>query len=159
MRLAKIMENDVVDCDDSICVSLWFYGCPHRCVGCHNSHLWEPDCMEEIANYNVEKKLDELIPKNGIMRNFSVLGGEPLADYNILDCNAILIHIRENFPNIKIYLWTGYTLEELKKEEKDYILKNVDVLIDGRFELEKRDITLKLRGSSNQRILYKGKDF
>ena len=47
MKIAKIIENDIVDCDDGICVSVWFFGCPHKCKGCHNSQLWEPNWLEE----------------------------------------------------------------------------------------------------------------
>lgn len=163
MNFAKIMENDIVDCDDGIAVSLWFNGCPHRCTGCHNSHLF--DVENEVNTLEVAEKIIELIPKNGVIRNFSVLGGEPLWKKNLFSADLIIRKVRENFPNIKIYVWTGYTLEELKEREyplknsTDEILKNIDVLIDGRFEIDKREITLKLRGSSNQRILYKGKDF
>lgn len=102
------------------------------------------------------------LTENGIQRNFSVLGGEPLAPQNINDTWEILWHVKRKFPNIKTYVWTGYTLEELYKlyeSSKETLLENVDVLIDGRFELKQRDVTLKLRGSSNQRILYKGVDF
>ena len=93
------------------------------------------------------------------MRNLSILGGEPLAPYNRTNTALIINKVKKVYPNIKIYLWTGYTMEELKTKEIDddikYILSNVDVLIDGRFEIDKRDITLKLRGSSNQRIFRK----
>lgn len=76
--------------------------------------------------------------------------------------NEVVAHVRNTFPNIKIYLWTGDTIEHLLKlndPEINCILNNIDVLIDGPFIQEQRDITLKLRGSSNQRILHKGKDF
>ena len=70
--------------------------------------------------------------------------------------------VRQTYPTIKIFIWTGYELEELQKEGDETIceiLKNIDVLITGRFILEQRDITLPLRGSRNQKILYKGEDF
>ena len=87
------------------------------------------------------------------------MGGEPLAPENFTDTYYIIRQIKEKFPTIKIFIWTGYILEELKEMYNDLIFEYIDVLIDGRFELDKRDITLKLRGSSNQRILYKGTDF
>ena len=70
--------------------------------------------------------------------------------------------MRNTFPNIKIYIWTGYTIEHLQKlndSEINCILTNIDVLIDGPFVQAERDITLELRGSRNQRILYRGVDF
>ena len=161
MKIAKIMENDIVDCDDGICVSAWFFGCPHKCKGCHNSQLWEPNCLEETKESEVIDKVINLINKNNISRNLSILGGEPLAEYNLMNTSNLITSVRNVYPNIKIYLWTGYTLEQLDKKNIfiEQILRNIDVLIDGPFVLEKRDITLKLRGSSNQRILYRGIDF
>lgn len=156
MKFVKFIENDIVDSDDGVAVSVWFGGCPHKCKGCHNAQLWDEDCVEEIPLDNVIKELIPLINKNGIMRNLSILGGEPLAPYNRTNTALIINKVKKVYPNIKIYLWTGYTMEELKTKEIDddikYILSNVDVLIDGRFEIDKRDITLKLRGSSNQRV-------
>lgn len=90
------------------------------------------------------------------------MGGEPLTTYNLSFVLDIIKSIKKEYPKIIIYLWTGYTLEELKqRQEKEIeeILQYIDVLIDGRFIYEQRDITLPLRGSSNQRILKKGIDF
>ena len=71
----------------------------------------------------------------------------------------ILAIIKRYYPNIKTYVWSGYTIEELIKKYSSNILNNIDVLIDGKFILEERDITLHLRGSRNQRILRRGVDF
>lgn len=84
------------------------------------------------------------------------MGGEPLCDENLFLTQLIISLIREKYPFIKIYLWTGYIYENLrnKKNNKiDYILNNIDYLIDGPFILEERDITLPMRGSRNQRVL------
>lgn len=163
MRFVKFIENDIVDCDDGICVSVWYFGCPHRCKGCHNANLWEDDYLPETDIEEVLNKLISLINKNGIMRNLSFLGGEPLYNKNLEDTIYIAKKIKEIYPEIKIYLWTGYLLEDLQEKSKtniDYkeILELIDVLIDGPFVLEKRDLTLKLRGSSNQRIFRKNKN-
>ena len=90
------------------------------------------------------------------------MGGEPLCSENLEPVENIVAGVRTAFPHIKIFLWTGYTLEELKKQKNKYIesiLSHIDVLIDGPFIQEKKDLTLELRGSSNQRILYKNIDF
>lgn len=100
-------------------------------------------------------KISLLIKKNNVLRNFSILGGEPLCEENIVDVTVIISLIRLMHPNIKIFLWTGYTMEELIKRTNVYtevILALIDVLIDGPYIEEERDITLPLRGSRNQRI-------
>lgn len=158
MRIAGIIEDDIVDSDDGVAVSLWTVGCPHRCKGCHNQNLWDYGAGQDIPINTVIKEIKEKINKNGILRNFSVLGGEPLDPCNVDDVAEVLREIRTAFPNIKIYLWTGYTFEELS-ERKDVraALRNVDVLIEGRYIEELRQ-NLPLRGSSNQRIYIRGKD-
>jgi anaerobic ribonucleoside-triphosphate reductase activating protein len=154
MRYAGLIENDIVDSDDGICVSLWMQGCPHHCKGCHNPETWDFNGGTEIDREKLVENVISSLTQNGIKRNFSVLGGEPLAPENLGDAAYIISKVRENFPDIKIYLWTGYVIEELNKKNIfiKQILKNIDVLIDGPFILEKKDLTLKLRGSTNQRI-------
>ena len=161
VRYADLNKNDFIN-GEGVSVSLWVQGCPHHCPGCHNSEQWNFEGGKYINNQLLIEEIFTALTENGIQRNFSVLGGEPLAPQNINDTWEILWHVKRKFPDIKTYVWTGYTLEELYKlyeSSKETLLENVDVLIDGRFELKQRDITLKLRGSSNQRILYKGVDF
>jgi anaerobic ribonucleoside-triphosphate reductase activating protein len=154
MKYAGLIENDIVDSDDGICVSLWMQGCPHHCKGCHNPETWDFNGGIEIDREKLVENVISSLTQNGIKRNFSVLGGEPLAPENLGDAAYIISKVRESFPDIKIYLWTGYVIEELNKKNIfiKQILKNIDVLIDGPFILEKKDLTLKLRGSTNQRI-------
>lgn len=159
-RYAKIMTNDIVDGTD-VCVSLWMQGCPIKCQGCHNSSIWDFNGGYEIPT-DIRGYIIKAICANGIIRNFSVLGGEPLCQENVQDVDDIISGVRVAYPEIKIFLWTGYTLEQLKEQKNkhiDNILSNIDVLIDGPYIESLRDITLELRGSANQRILYKGKDF
>lgn len=159
-RYAKIMTNDIVDGTD-VCVSLWMQGCPIKCQGCHNSSIWDFNGGYEIPT-DIRGHIIKAICANGIIRNFSVLGGEPLCQENVQDVDDIISGVRIAYPEIKIFLWTGYTLEQLKEQKNkhiDNILSNIDVLIDGPYIESLRDITLELRGSANQRILYKGKDF
>lgn len=159
-RYAKIMTNDIVDGTD-VCVSLWMQGCPIKCQGCHNSSIWDFNGGYEIPT-DIRGHIIKAICANGIIRNFSVLGGEPLCQENVQDVDDIISGVRIAYPEIKIFLWTGYTLEQLKEQKNkhiDNILSNIDVLIDGPYIESLRNITLELRGSANQRILYKGKDF
>ena len=158
MRIAGIIDDDIVDSDDGVAVSLWTVGCPHHCKGCHNQNLWDYDAGQDIPIKMVIDELKEKINKNGVMRNLSILGGEPLDPQNVKDVDKVLKEVRATYPNIKIYLWTGYTFEELeKREDVRGALRNVDVLIEGRFVEELRQ-DLPLRGSSNQRVYIRGKD-
>ena len=158
MRIAGLTINDTTNGED-ICVSLWVQGCPHRCKGCHNPESWDFNGGEYKNNDILLEEIYDAISANGIQRNFSILGGEPLAPQNINDTYYILWEVKQRYPSIKTYELTGYTLEQLKEMYKDTLLENVDVLIDGPFIKAERDITLKFRGSKNQRILYKGVDY
>ena len=158
VKFAAINKNDFIN-GEGVCVSLWVQGCPHHCKGCHNPEQWDFNGGNEI---DIDILINEIliaIEANGIQRNFSILGGEPMAQRNISNTLYILEQIKKHFQNIKTYVWTGYTIEELLSLYNKEILQNIDILIDGRFVLAERDITLKLRGSKNQRILYKGTDF
>lgn len=158
MRVAGLTKNDTTN-GEGICVSLWVQGCPHHCKGCHNPESWDFNGGEYKNNDILLEEIYDAISANGIQRNFSILGGEPLAPQNINDTYYILWEVKQRYPSIKTFVWTGYTLEQLQEMYKDTLLENVDVLIDGPFIKAERDITLKFRGSKNQRILYKGVDY
>lgn len=158
MRYAGIIENDVVN-GEGVCLSVFTQGCPHRCKGCFNSKTW--DFNGGIKIEDIDKFIKNIVIKiraNGVHRNLSILGGEPLCKENQHFVFLLVKVVREVYPDIKIFLWTGYYLENVPKNiYTDFILKNVNVIIDGPFIEEERDITLKLRGSKNQRILTKEK--
>lgn len=161
-RYAKIKFNDIVD-GEGICVSFWTQGCPFRCPGCHNPDTWDFNGGIEIPS-DIKGQIIKALSANGVQRNFSVLGGEPLCEENLDLVHSLIMAVRIAYPEIKIFVWSGFVIEALKKraetnEKLADILKNIDVLIDGPFIQEERNITLKLRGSSNQRILYRGQDF
>ena len=159
-KYAGLITNDFCN-GKGVCVSFFTQGCPHHCKGCHNPETWDFEKGQPLPT-NIRGQIIKAIGANGIIRNFSVLGGEPLCPQNIEEVDKIISGVRAAYPNIKIFLWTGYTLEELKKENNifiDEILSNIDVLIDGPYIEAERDITLELRGSKNQRILYKNIDF
>lgn len=156
MRIAALKTNDIVDSDDGFSVSLWTAGCPHHCKGCHNSQYWGLDTGEECTDLDaLTTRILRAVHRNGLERCFSILGGEPMAPHNREGVAYLINRIKSKCPTIKIYLWSGYTIEELRcmhDENVDLALSEVDFLIEGRFVQELRDITLKLRGSSNQRI-------
>lgn len=155
MNYATIKENDIAN-GEGVCVSLFVSGCPHHCKGCFNPETWDYNYGTPFTQETIDYISDSLT-KNEIQRNFSILGGEPLAPQNREAVCDVVQQIRKKFPNIIIYLWTGYLFEDLVLEsDRDFfltkILTNINVLIDGPFVEEKRDLRLKFRGSSNQRI-------
>ena len=159
-RYAGIMDNDMVD-GDGIVVSFWVQGCPICCSACQNPQTWMKDGGYPLPE-NYLELIDEKLDANGVKRNFSLLGGEPFAEYNLDLSLSVLKHVRETHPDIKIYCWTGYTLMQLSQRENPMVqemLKYIDILVDGPFIYALKDTSLFLRGSSNQRILIRGKDF
>lgn len=159
-RYAGLITNDFAN-GTGTCVSFWTQGCPHHCPGCQNPETWSFNGGQEVPT-DIRGQIIKAICANGIIRNFSVLGGEPLCDENLEEVDKIITAVRTAYPQIKIFVWTGYIIEELKEkhdEKIDSILSQIDVLIDGPFIEAERDITLELRGSKNQRILHRGIDF
>ena len=164
MRIAAVNNDDTVNSVDGPAISLWVCGCPHHCQGCHNPELWDfkPDnFLYEVRNTNDEevfwtKYLKPLLEDTDIKKNLAILGGEPLAPSNRLFVSNIILYVHKFFPDRKILLWSGYSLEEIEKMfNKPYeidFLSYVTYLITDRFDIKKRDVTLPLRGSSNQRI-------
>lgn len=161
MHIGGIVEDDIVDCDSGVAVSLFTAGCPHKCKGCHNANLWDYNFGEDENIIDIIDRLVYLIGKNNIERNFSVLGGEPLCPENLKDVSTIIRAVREKYPNIRIYVWTGYEYEDLPLDNAEIktILHDIDVLIDGPYIEDLRDTRLKLRGSSNQHIRLKRNGF
>lgn len=153
MRYAALKENDIVN-GEGVVVSLFMQGCPHHCHGCFNQETWDPQGGKEVDINKLIEKIENAISANGVIRNFSILGGEPFAPYNVRYTYYIVSQIREKYPNIKIYIWTGYYFDDIKDNKwVRNIIQDIDYIIDGPFEEDKKDITLKLRGSSNQHII------
>lgn len=151
LRYAKIKYNDVAN-GEGITLSFWTQGCDILCKGCQNSSIW---------NFNgghayTEETRDEILAKlneTEIERGLAILGGEPLHNKNIDVTIDVIQSVKRHYPNVKIWLWTGYRMEEINMEETKFILHYIDVLIDGQFEEDKKDLNLTWRGSSNQRVI------
>lgn len=159
MRYYGYMPNDFTN-GEGVSVSLWTVGCPHHCPGCFNKETWDFEGGYPVPA-DIKGQLVKAISANGIVRNFSVLGGEPLCPENKVFVDETIKAVRTAYPNIKIYVWTGYTYRDLISMNDDTInsiLSHIDVLIDGRFEEDEKDLTLKLRGSSNQNIIELNKE-
>ena len=133
-------------------VVLWCSGCSHHCKGCHNPETWQRDAGREFTSAEKEKLFSLL--KEPYIQGITFSGGDPLFRANIDDVYTLLQDIKTNFPDKDIWMYIGYTFEELQRDiERKKILPYIDVLIDGKFILEQRDITLAFRGSANQRII------
>lgn len=153
MRYAGIIKNDTSS-GPGVCVSFFTQGCPFRCIGCQNPETWDFDGGKEFT----DEALDEVINSinaNGILRPLCIMGGEPLCDENLQLVETLIYTVKEVYPDLDIYLWTGYEYDDLVNDDSvQYILENITCIIDGRFIIEKRDVTLPMRGSSNQTINY-----
>ena len=157
-KIAGIYWDDTAAAP-GISLSVYFSGCHFHCPGCHNPEAWDfnygVDFTPELLNEIIEK-----MRKNGVERRLSILGGEPLCDENMEAVLLLINMVKKQYPDTIIYIWTGYTIEELQERHSPcikQILNSIDCLIDGRFEIDKRDTTLLLRGSCNQRIIKMGK--
>lgn len=165
MRYAQITPFEVCN-GKGAGVSLFTQGCHFRCKGCFNKDTWD-FCGGKEWTEDIENKFFELINRPYIKR-VAILGGEPLANENVSDVYRLIIKIKNKFPDKSIWLYTGYKWDGIINPvvtdnfdpERDQILncrksvaKMCDVLIDGRFVEELKDLTLKFCGSKNQRVI------
>lgn len=160
MKYAGIIYDDTAAAP-GLSLSFYTQGCPIHCPGCHNQDMWDFEGGYEF-NSEVRDRVITKLNENGILRNLCIMGGEPLCPQNAHMTELLCGFARIEYPDIKIYVWTGYTLEELCEREQNMdtpdgkrihnILECLDVLITNPFDISKRDITLELRGSSNQEI-------
>ena len=149
MRFSKIKNNDIAN-GVGITLSVWTQGCPHHCKGCFNKETWTFNEGKEFTNDDLNYIISNIDSFN-VKRNLSILGGEPLCPENVEGVINLCREFKKVYPDKLIYLWTGYTIEECNKLQKQ-VLEYVDFIIDGKFEEAKKNLNLHLRGSSNQRI-------
>ena len=143
--------------------SIFFSGCQFYCRGCFNSELWDFNVGEEFTREVYETKIKPTITDH--IAGLSCLGGEPLHPKNIESTLLLTQWFKEDFPDKNIWLWTGYSWENLIDAIFDYklddiscsnlekVLINIDVLVDGQFIEEQKDLTLPWCGSLNQRVI------
>ena len=155
MRYSGLIRNDLAAAP-GVSVTFFTQGCPHRCKGCHNPETWDFNGGKEFTP-QVLYEIYEAISANGLERSFCIMGGEPMCEENLFLTCMVIQNVRLRYPDIKIYLWTGYYYQELLKKNDpkiNLILNMIDYLIDGPYIEARRDITLQMRGSSNQNIIY-----
>ena len=149
MRYASIRSFDISN-GEGIGVALFTQGCHFHCKGCFNQETWDLAGGKEY-NLEVEDHIMELLSRDFIDR-FSILGGEPLLERNIVPITLLCKKIKKKYPDKKIWLYTGYDYDYIKDKLTD-LFENVDVVVDGTYKEELRDLNLHFRGSSNQRVI------
>ena len=147
MRYLKIENVDIGNGLDVGSV-LWVSGCSHHCPQCHNPQTWDKNAGEEFTGEVLDNLLEKL--KRPYIKRLTLSGGDPLFLGNRDEITNIVRKVKKNFPNIKIWCYTGYLWEDVKDLP---CMDFIDVLVDGEFKVELRDITLPFCGSSNQRII------
>jgi len=140
-------KNDIAN-GEGVRVSLFVSGCRNHCIGCHNPEAWDFGYGQPFTK-ETEKEIIEALRPSWI-QGISILGGEPCEEENKRVLIPFLKRIKQESPNSDTWLFSGYTYEMLRGEE---ILRYVDVLVDGPFLLEQKDISFAFCGSRNQRIL------
>lgn len=157
MYYGQIKKTDIAN-GLGVRVSLFVSGCTRHCKNCFNQETWSFSYGFPFTRQTEEEISSALAP--GYINGLSVLGGEPFEPSNQRELLPFLKRIKEKFPNKDIWCYTGCTYDvELAPggshytEATDQLLSVIDVLVDGPFVEEKKDITLKFRGSSNQRLL------
>lgn len=169
MRYASIRSLDISN-GEGVGVSLFVQGCPFHCKNCFNSDTWDFNGGKEWTE-KTKNKFMEFIDRPYIKR-VSFLGGECLAEQNLDEVLKLVQEIRNSYPDKTIWLYTGFEWNSLMSKicqptfpDKDFeriieihkkrkeIISNVDVLVDGEYIDEQKDLSLKFRGSKNQRVI------
>lgn len=151
---------------DGLRVVLWLSGCSHCCKGCQNSQTWDVNSGIKFDDSAKEELFREL--EKDYISGITLSGGDPLHGYNVREVYLLLREIKNKYPEKTVWIYTGYKFEEISyrhnphydflnstqtDDYRDLIINLCDVLIDGKYIEELKDLTLKWRGSSNQRVI------
>ena len=157
MNYGEIKKHDIAN-GLGVRVSLFVSGCTHHCKGCFNSETWDFNYGKPFTKETEKEIIDALKPS--FIKGLTLLGGEPFEKANQRVLLPFLKKVKEIYPDKNIWCYSGYLLdEELLKDSRarcevtDEMLSYIDVLVDGEFVEELKDISLKFRGSSNQRVI------
>lgn len=158
MNYCEIKYFDIAN-GPGVRTSLFVSGCTHHCKGCFNEMAWDFNSGKEYTTDVEGEIISSLSPS--FIAGLTILGGEPMEVRNQSGVAGLVKRIKADLPEKSIWLFSGYTFEELldisnsrcNGEFTMDILNNIDVLVDGKFVLELKDLSLKFRGSSNQRII------
>lgn len=146
IKYAKVIQESIVD-GPGLRVTVFLQGCPRHCEGCHNPELLptEEGGIEINEKDFAKMLLDSITP---LHKGITFSGGDPLMQHHAL--LKVIMIVRQANPNIDIWVYTGYDYEDIKSLP---VISLIDVLVDGPFKLNERDLSLKFKGSSNQRII------
>ncbi len=157
MYYGQIKNCDIAN-GEGVRVTLFVSGCTNRCEGCFQPQTWD-FCYGEPFTKETEDKLLKMLEPDYI-KGLTLLGGEPFEPENQRALLPFVKRVREAYPNKDIWAFSGFTLEQLLRDEShprcevtDELLSLIDILVDGKFDKEKKNIRLRFRGSENQRIL------
>lgn len=158
MYYGEIKTCDITN-GPGVRVSLFVSGCRNHCKGCFNSETWSFDYGQPFTDETITDIIEALDPY--YITGFSLLGGDPFEPENQRSCTVLLGEIRNVYPSISIWCWTGYLYDtDLLQGGKcwtpwtEQMLSYIDTLIDGPFIEEEKDVALSFRGSRNQRIIH-----
>lgn len=147
MRYHNITKDDMLN-GDGLRVVLWVAGCTHCCKECQNPITWDPDgglLFDKQAKDEIFEQLDK-----SYISGITFSGGDPLHIANELEVRELIEEIKEKYPDKTVWLYTGDVWENIYDSPT---VKNVDVLVDGEFHIEERDVKLMWKGSKNQRVI------
>ena len=167
MNYLQITHEDVCN-GDGLRVVLWLSGCSHHCYNCQNPQTWNPDSGIQFDESAKQEIFNEL--SKDYISGITFSGGDPLHENNLDDVLKLVKQIRISFPEKSIWLYTGYDFDLLNSKYNEYkytpfaantdewltrweIISNVDVLVDGKYIDEQKDLTLKWKGSKNQHVI------
>ena len=162
------ITHDDMNNGDGLRVVLWLSGCSHHCYNCQNPQTWNPDSgipFDESAKQEIFNELSK-----DYISGITFSGGDPLYENNLDEVLKLVKEIRISFPDKTIWFYTGYDFDLLNSKYNEYkytpfaanadewltrweIISNIDVLVDGEYIDEQKDLTLKWRGSKNQRVI------
>ena len=157
MYYGEIKKCDIAN-GEGVRVSLFVSGCTHHCPGCFNADTWNFKYGSEYTDQTEKEILEALSPS--YINGLTLLGGEPFEPENQKTLVGLLRKVRESYPEKNIWCYTGYNFENdllqnsrVRCQFTDELLSYIDILVDGKFEINKKNINLKFRGSENQRII------
>ena len=168
MNIAGINYESIND-GEGVRTVIYVSGCSHNCPNCHNPETHDINYGVKLTN-ELQNEIISNIKKRPFISGITLSGGDPLHDNNIFDVLNLIYKIKNVFPNKSIWLYTGYTWEHLINKFIEYrftpfapdanewltryeIIENIDVIVDGRYIDKQKDITLRWRGSRNQRVI------
>lgn len=147
MNYLKLSKFDTAN-GSGIGTVIWLSGCSHHCPGCHNPQTWDDTCGKPFTQEVMQEVLNSI--SNPHVKRVTFSGGDPLYYKNRDSVYDIAVNIKHKYPDKKIWLYTGYLYEDVKNLP---IMNYIDVLVDGKYEEDRRDISLPFCGSTNQRLI------